>query len=63
MKISPIKQREREKQKCWTEDVTVIINRARALAKYRGQDMDRIFTLKMELANAVAEYDSKPNRI
>ena len=53
--------REHNKQNYWTAEVQNIINKARALVKYRGDNTDNIFTLKMELANALAEYDSRPN--
>ena len=60
-KVIPVPERERRKQRYWAEEVANVINCSRALVKYRGQDADRIFTLKMDLANAVADYDSKPN--
>ena len=62
-KVIPVPERERRKQRYWAEEVASIINSARALTKYRGQDADKLFTLKMDLANAVAEYDSKPNSV
>jgi len=50
------------KQDQWKQEVSTIVNRARALVKYRGQDTDRLFTLKMDLANAICDFDSKPNK-
>ena len=55
--------RERKKQHLWCEDITSVLNASRALVKYRGHDADKIFILKMDLANAIAEYDSKPNSL
>ncbi len=54
--------RERQKQAFYAEEISVVINRARALVKYRGQSADEIFKLKMNLANALAHYDSMTNK-
>ena len=53
-------EREHNKQIYWDREVSLIINKARALVRY-GHTPEQIFTLKMDLANALAEYDSKPN--
>lgn len=62
-KTDPLAERERNKQRYWSSEVASIIRRARALVKYRGQSHDQMFLLKMELANALAEYDSRPNML
>ena len=49
------------KLRSWPGRAIDVMNKARALVKYRGKDEDRLFKLQMDLANAVAEYDSMPN--
>ena len=56
-------ERERKKQLLWSTEVAQVMNLSRALVKYRGHDDDKIFMLKMDLANAIADYDSKPNSL
>ena len=53
---------EERRQTRWPEETASVVMKARALVKYRGQDANRIFTLKMDLANAVAKYDSMPTK-
>lgn len=46
----------------WPTKAIKVLDRARALVKYRGNDEDRLAQLRMDLANALADYDSMPNR-
>jgi hypothetical protein len=59
--VMSVSRRDRKKQLCWPNEVNTIINRARALTKYRGFSEEVMDDLRMNLANAIAEYDSRPN--
>jgi len=53
---------EERRQTRWPEETADVVQKARALVKYRGRDNERLFSLKMDLANAVSKYDSMPTK-